>query len=58
MVIEITERLLSLFLSDETTPEETYAILKASQTNSDVALLLDVAEADGFFDSPREKSPN
>lgn len=47
--IDITERLLSLFLSGDTTPDETYAILKAAKTNPDVAFLLDVAEADGFF---------
>lgn len=47
--IDITERLLSLFLTGDTTPDETYAILKAAKTNPEIALFLDVAEADGFF---------
>ena len=47
--INITERLLSLFLTGDTTPDETYAILKAARTDSDIALFLEVAEADGFF---------
>lgn len=50
--IDITERLLSLYLTGDTTPDETYAILKAAKTNSDIAFLLEVAEADGFFSSP------
>ena len=47
--IDITERLLSLFLTGDTTPDETYAILKAAKTDPEIALFLDVAEADGFF---------
>lgn len=47
--VEITDRLLGLFLSGETTPEETYAILKAARTNPNVALFLDVAEKNGHL---------
>lgn len=42
--IHITERLLSLFLMGETTPDETYAILKAAETNADVAFFLEMYE--------------
>ena len=50
MVIKITERLLSLFLTGDTTPDETYAVLEASKTNPEIASFLEVAEADGWFD--------
>ena len=52
-VVVIDERLLGLFLSGDTTPDETYAILKASKTNPNVALFLDVAEAAGFLGKKR-----
>lgn len=52
-VVVIDERLLGLFLSGDTTPDETYAILKAAKTNPIVALFLDVAEADGFLGKKR-----
>lgn len=47
--IEITDRLLGLFLSGDTTPEETYVIFKAARTNPNVALFLEVAEKGGYL---------
>ena len=47
--IKITERLLSLFLTGDTTPDETYAILKAAKSDPDIAFFMEVAKADGFF---------
>ena len=52
-VVVVNDRLLGLFLSGDTTPDETYAILKAAKTNPDIALFLDVAEADGFLGKKR-----
>ena len=52
-VVVVNDRLLGLFLSGDTTPDETYAILKAEKSNPDVALFLDVAEAAGFLGKKR-----
>lgn len=54
--IYIDEELLASFLSGSTTPEETYAILKASKSNPDVAFILDVAEASGFLSQYPERN--
>lgn len=54
--IYIDEELLTSFLSGNTTPEETYAIIKASKTNPDIAFILDVAEASGFFSQSPERN--
>ena len=40
---------MSLFLTGDTTPDETYAILKAAKSDPDIAFFMEVAKADGFF---------
>lgn len=54
--IYIDEELLTSFLSGYATPEETYAIIKASKSNPDIAFILDVAEASGFFSQSPERN--